>query len=805
MYDDVGNRTIMQVTDSSGTRNHVYSYDNIYQLTDVNYPVGYDYLATDTTFNYDATGNRTSVIDGGGNTSYLTNALNQYTSVGNVQYLYDKAGNMTYDGGNNMYAYDPENRLMTVTRSPNALSAACDTPLTLTGGGTGTWSAQTSEYCPEADTDAVQSPDISDDQNTYIETSVEGSGTVKFWWKISSQSGDEAAFLLDGQRQGSLRSGNIDWEQYTYTVSGSGSHTLQWKYSKDAGGSGSDDCIWVDHIEWTPSTSALANAVDSPLTYTTGGNVWWSNQISTYYYGGDAAQSGSDVNDNEESWMQTTVSVQTSGTVSFWWKVSSESNSDWLEFYVDDVRQDRISGTVDWQEKRYTISASGSHTLKWRYVKDGSGSAGSNCGWVDAVLWSTPEVPANVISYVYDPAGRRIEKKYDGLTQMKYLYDGSHIIAEYGSDGSLSHKYIYGPCIDEPICMIDVANSNATYYYHFDGLGSVIALTNSAGSVVNLYEYSVYGHVSASDLSHPNRFLFTGREFDKDTGLYYYRARYYNPYIGRFLQTDPVGYGDGMNLYTYCRNNPLGYTDPSGTVAWSMSKIEKGEHAGEWIRLNITDKDGKQFFTDVKDVNAVIAKLCEMGNIFDQEWMEAQAGWKLAHEDETLFWYLQMINKLGGGFDYAYMESKVTITDVVSKLKGGNGKDKVTWRGQLSCEFGPSLGPVEKRWARVSWAAGISYVRPALKDLVEVPLWWSFDGIDLTTLAHELQHAEDWLAGCSIVEMGPDGWSQENAIKTENRIRGNRYDLTPKAFTEPKSAYMRPGGNPEGPMPIGPL
>jgi len=150
MYDHVGNRTVMQVTDSSGTRNHVYTYDNIYQLTDVNYPVGYDYLATDTTFNYDATGNRTSVIDGGGSTSYVTNALNQYTSVGNVQYLYDKAGNTTYDGGSNMCAYDAENRPLTITRTPDALSAACDTSLTLTTGGSGTWSAQTSEHCPDS-------------------------------------------------------------------------------------------------------------------------------------------------------------------------------------------------------------------------------------------------------------------------------------------------------------------------------------------------------------------------------------------------------------------------------------------------------------------------------------------------------------------------------------------------------------------------------------------------------------------------------------------------------------------------------
>jgi len=102
-------------------------------------------------------------------------------------------------------------------------------------------------------------------------------------------------------------------------------------------------------------------------------------------------------------------------------------------------------------------------------------------------------------------------------------------------------------------------DNNAVYYYHFDGLGSVAALSDSNGDSVQSYEYSVYGQVAAEDPNHPNPYMFTGRRFDVETGLYYYRARYYNPYIGRFLQTDPVGYGDG-----YCGNNPVGMVDPSG-------------------------------------------------------------------------------------------------------------------------------------------------------------------------------------------------------------------------------------------------
>jgi RHS repeat-associated protein len=79
-----------------------------------------------------------------------------------------------------------------------------------------------------------------------------------------------------------------------------------------------------------------------------------------------------------------------------------------------------------------------------------------------------------------------------------------------------------------------------------------------------VYEYDVYGQPAAADPGHPNPFAFTGRRFDPETGLYYYRARYYNPTIGRFLQTDPIGYADGLNWYAYCGNNPIAFKDPTG-------------------------------------------------------------------------------------------------------------------------------------------------------------------------------------------------------------------------------------------------
>ncbi len=164
------------------------------------------------------------------------------------------------------------------------------------------------------------------------------------------------------------------------------------------------------------------------------------------------------------------------------------------------------------------------------------------------------------VSFKYDSFGRRIFKSSTAGTSI-YSYDGDNLIEETNSSGGVVARYSEGLNIDEPLAML---RSGTTSYYQADGLGSVTSLTSTAGAAAQTYTYDSFGNIVATTGSLVNSFRYTGREFDTETSLYYYRARYYDPATGRFLREDPGGFRGGINLYAYTMNSPTDWTDPTG-------------------------------------------------------------------------------------------------------------------------------------------------------------------------------------------------------------------------------------------------
>ncbi len=114
-----------------------------------------------------------------------------------------------------------------------------------------------------------------------------------------------------------------------------------------------------------------------------------------------------------------------------------------------------------------------------------------------------------------------------------------------------------------------MGRDGVSYYYHADGLGSITHITDATGNIVQNYVYSVFGEIVAQAGGLANPYTYTSREYDPESGLYYYRARYYDAKIGRFLQTDPIRFtGGNVNLYAYVQNNPVNLIDPLGLVNW---------------------------------------------------------------------------------------------------------------------------------------------------------------------------------------------------------------------------------------------
>jgi RHS repeat-associated protein len=165
-----------------------------------------------------------------------------------------------------------------------------------------------------------------------------------------------------------------------------------------------------------------------------------------------------------------------------------------------------------------------------------------------------------LVTFKYDPFGRRIYKSSSSGTSV-YAYDGKNLVEETNSTGTVVARYAQTEETDEALAML---RSGTTSYYEQDGIDSVTSLSNAGGAVAQTYTFDSLGNQTASSGSVTNSFRYTGREFDPETNLYFYRARYYDPSVGPFLSEDPLGFDDGTNFYPYVGNSSTNFNDPFG-------------------------------------------------------------------------------------------------------------------------------------------------------------------------------------------------------------------------------------------------
>jgi hypothetical protein len=245
--------------------------------------------------------------------------------------------------------------------------------------------------------------------SSWLQTTVVGPGTLSFWWRVDSDvtppppatpySFDALEVDINGVMQDQIM-GQVDWNYRSYALP-AGTNVITWQYVKDATYNAGADQAWLDQVHFvTAAPIALSTALDTcGANWTSGGNTnvtYWTGQTNVTRDGAAAAQSGA-IAPGQESWLQTTVAGVTN--LSFWWKVSSQTNYDYLEFYTNSVLATRISGEADWRSNYFRLS-SATNQLKWRYVRTNIvvTSQGQSCGWLDGVSL-TPSPKPQILSY----------------------------------------------------------------------------------------------------------------------------------------------------------------------------------------------------------------------------------------------------------------------------------------------------------------------------------------------------------------------------------------------------------------------
>ena len=347
-----------------------------------------------------------------------------------------------------------------------------------------------------------------------------------------------------------------------------------------------------------------------------------------------------------------------------------------------------------------------------------------------------------LISFSYDALGRRTSKRVVNVVY-EYIYSGNDIIEETQSNinptsgvkvKKETREYTYGSRGTDDIVSVrfntytrqnkqDVLTTTGDYYYEKNHLGSIVRITSSTGWIVDEYSYTVFGKAYrknlnwlykpvawANDSAIWNTRLFTGREYDTETWLYYQRARHYDPASGRFLQKDPIGTKDDVNLYRYVKNSPLNFVDRMGLNSRPIitTSMAVGEIFWWHIRWRNAIKRNLEYINsfsgNAEYIKAIIyeeqAHLTPDEVLFDSVHYDFSSYWKSrglwqinynpTQSDIDFFWYsaVSLSDVIDERININLMNDRI---DIIKRKLEENGKEVSmenvwsAWNGGQSC------------------------------------------------------------------------------------------------------------------------
>ena len=573
-YDAVGNR--ISVTDPKGQTTK-YEYDNLNRLVKITNPD-----STTITYVYDSLGRRTSLTDSSGATTYVYDKLGRLLKVDGplakdtITYTYDAMGNrltiIDPDGLTTKYAYDALNRISSITDSQNKVTTYV---FDLNGN-------LTTLIYPNG-TKALYSYDKLNHLVTLtnLKTAAPSTKLSEYTYTYDLAGRKTKAALLDGS---TISYAYDAIGQLTQEINNSTTQPYSYAYTYDLAGNRTRKT--VDNGDYNYSYNSLNQLTQEDTRLTS------SSGPKKIIVTGTVSDLGSGVKSITVNGVTATL---VGNTLSVQIPLSLGKNT--ITVIAADVLGNTTTKVI------HVTYEPGIITTQTKYIYDRNGNliTKEEQGQTTSLAYDSQNRlktftnPASSATYAYDGQGRRISKTVNGSTT-SYIYDNDELIRE--QTGSSVISYIHGSRIDE------IISDSRGYYYHYDGLGSVTNLTNTTGAQVNSYNYEAFGNLTNQTGITSNPWLFTGRQYDQESGLYFYRNRYYDPTIGRFISQDPTGMVDGPNLYAYVKNNPVNLIDPLGlcwkkiydAVALVQARIElflnKGLHFPVHLLAEITDAYG---------------------------------------------------------------------------------------------------------------------------------------------------------------------------------------------------------------------